>query len=142
MGRHEARLGLAAAQGVKTARVGPEENPEDLRKRWGEFDLVIEATGRREGIEFALELARAGGVVVVKTTIAGESGLDLSGVVVREQTIIGSRCGDLSLALSFLERGLVPVRYLIEGVYPLVEIEKALEQARRPESGKVLLRHG
>lgn len=137
-GRHAAKLAIAAAQGVAT-RLVPPGGEGDLPRELGEFDLVVEATGRPGGLNLALDMVRAEGVVVAKTTSHLPTNLDLAQVVVREITILGSRCGDLGLALDHLARGWVDPRPLIEAFYPFAQVAEAFAQARRPGSLKVLV---
>lgn len=67
------------------------------------FTLVFEATGSESGISEALGATKPRGRVVVKTTRAGLASLDLNLIVVNELTLIGSRCGDFSVALDILK---------------------------------------
>ncbi len=137
-GRHAAKLAIASAQGVATHLV-PAGGEEDLPERLGRFDLVVEATGRPPGLDLALKLARPEGVVVAKTTSHEPSTLDLARLVVDEITLLGSRCGDLALALHYLANGWVDPRPLIEAVYPFAEVQAAFAHARRPGACKVLV---
>jgi threonine dehydrogenase-like Zn-dependent dehydrogenase len=129
-GKHADKLAVAAAQGVRTALAA------DLA---GPFDLVVEATGRPQGIAAALELVRPEGTIVLKSTTKAESCLDLSRIVVREITLVGSRCGDMALALDHLARGLVDPSGLVEAVYPFERFPEAFERASRPGARKVLV---
>lgn len=71
------------------------------------FEIVIDATGSPSGIELAKKLVRKRGTIVLKSTYAGTTNLDLSYFVVNEITIMGSRCGPFPPALNLLEKGLV-----------------------------------
>lgn len=130
-GRHPEKLAIAAAQGVRTAL---------SKEVSGPFDLIVEATGRAEGIGQALDLIRPEGTIVLKTTVAGQSSINLSRVVVDEITLLGSRCGDIDLALDHLARGLVDPSGLVEAIYPLERFPEAFERAMRPGARKVLIR--
>lgn len=130
LGRHPDKLRLAALHGVHTALPGEVSGP---------FDIVIEATGRPDGITHALDLVRPEGTIVLKTTVAGETALDMARVVVEEITLIGSRCGSVSLALDCLAHGRVDPRGLIQARYPLARFQEAFAEASRPGAGKVLL---
>ncbi|MFW6334871.1 MAG: MDR/zinc-dependent alcohol dehydrogenase-like family protein [Desulfosalsimonas sp.] len=131
-GRHPEKLSVAEKMGVKTVESGAPP-PE------GGFDLVVEATGSPEGIQTALDLVRAEGTVIVKTTTAGQSSLDLSSVVVNEITVTGSRCGDIGLALRFLEHGWVDPHPLVEKVYPFSSAKEAFRHAQSRGSLKIIL---
>jgi alcohol dehydrogenase len=67
----------------------------------------------------ARRLVRPRGRLVLKSTIAGESPLNLSMLVVDEIQLIGSRCGPFAPALRLLERGLIQTEPLIAGRFPL-----------------------
>jgi threonine dehydrogenase-like Zn-dependent dehydrogenase len=47
-------------------RLVPPGGEGDLPRELGEFDLVVEATGRPGGLNLALDMVRAEGVVVAK----------------------------------------------------------------------------
>ncbi|MEW5723648.1 MAG: alcohol dehydrogenase catalytic domain-containing protein [Thermodesulfobacteriota bacterium] len=139
IGRHENRLALARDLGLSTETVTLEEDPPAAARRLGAFDLVVEATGRSEGISYALALVRPEGTIMLKTTSHQPSKVNLAEAAVREIKIIGSRCGDLGRALAFLkERTFDPAR-LIEKIYPFPEFPLAFQHARRPGAGKVLV---
>jgi threonine dehydrogenase-like Zn-dependent dehydrogenase len=64
----------------------------------------------------------------------------MSGLVVDELTLLGSRCGPIGPALRLLERGLVDPTALISSVFLLSEGREAFEYAAKPGILKVLLR--
>lgn len=97
----------------------------------GHYDLVVDCTGHPEGLATARRLVRPRGRLVVKSTFAAESQLNLTMVVVDEIQLIGSRCGPFEPALRLLERGLVDVEPLIADRYPLSSALSAFESARR-----------
>jgi threonine dehydrogenase-like Zn-dependent dehydrogenase len=121
-----ARLGLAAGLVVDFAD--------------NSFDLVVEATGNEAGFAQALRLVRPCGTLVLKSTYAGESQLDLTKLVVGEITVIGSRCGPFAPALRLLAQDTVNVGALIEAEYPLADGVTAFARATQPGVRKVLLR--
>jgi threonine dehydrogenase-like Zn-dependent dehydrogenase len=110
----------------------------DIPKR--AVDLVIEATGSKDGFRLARAAVRPRGTIVLKSTYHGLLDVDISAVVVDEITLIGSRCGPFAAALSLLEQGLVKTGPLIEACYPLQDGLQAFEQAARSGAMKVLLR--
>jgi threonine dehydrogenase-like Zn-dependent dehydrogenase len=141
-GRHRDKLAIAAAQGVETALLEPGLSGPELAERLGRWEVVVEATGRPEGLEQALHLARPRGTVVAKTTLARPAPLDVARLVVEEITLVGSRCGEMGLALDFLARRRLRVEPLVEAVYPLEEAPAALEAAAAPGAKKVLVEVG
>lgn len=138
-GRHQNKLDLAVAQGVRAVLAdGPDLA--ELARGLGGFDLVVEATGRPQGLGQALELVRPEGTIVAKTTSHRPSELDLARLVVNEISLVGSRCGDIGLALAYLKNGWLDVAPLIAAEYPLEDISAALDHARRPGALKILVR--
>lgn len=71
------------------------------------FETVIEATGSPSGLELAMKLVRKQGTIVLKSTYAGKTAVDMSYLAVNEITLVGSRCGPFAPALRLLENGLV-----------------------------------
>ena len=102
-------------------------------------DIVIEATGSYEGFSRALELVRPEGTIVLKTTVAHPTAIELSAPVINEVRIIGSRCGPFRPALDALAAGTVEVEHLITEACSLVDGVRALERAAAPDNMKVLL---
>lgn len=135
-GRHSRKLALAAAQGVATRLA---EDPAALTREFGRFDVVIEATGRPQGLSYALELVRPEGTVVLKTTTFAHATLNMAKVVVDEVNLVGSRCGNFALAMAYLRDRLVDVMPLVESIRPVQECAQAMETAARPGAMKVLL---
>lgn len=131
-GRHPGKLALAAWRDVKT-----ESDPGRLVPG---ADLVVDATGTSEGIEQASRLCRARGTIVLKTTLAEPGRVDLSPVVIDEQTVVGSRCGRFEDGLRLLSAfPSLPLERLISARFPLAQACDALAAAASPEAVKVLL---
>lgn len=139
MGKHSRKLAIAAQQGVETQRIDPDQPEAAISGQRGLFDVVVEASGSSEGIGLALKLVRPLGTVVMKTTTHEPSNFDMAKVVVDEITLVGSRCGDMGMALDFLLERPLPVESLIEARYPFKEFEAAFAHASRPGALKVLL---
>jgi threonine dehydrogenase-like Zn-dependent dehydrogenase len=131
VGKHDWKLNLLNNLHINTAR---KEDPIESG-----VDLVAEATGSYEGLMRALELVRPEGTIVLKTTMAQATALDLSGPVINEVKIIGSRCGPFRPALEALAMGNVEVRPLITETYELRDAPLALQRAAASEVMKVLL---
>ncbi len=129
VGRHVDGLSWLTARGV---RVG-------ARPRRARYELVVEATGRAEGLPEAIARTLPRGTLVLKSTVAGEHRINLAPVVVDEITVIGSRCGRFPPALERLERGRVEVRPLVAARYPLAQACEAIRRAGQPGVRKVLI---
>ena len=129
--RRDHQRALLTARGIATLTEG-----DVAARRW---DVVVEATGSPSGLDFARSALRPRGTLVLKSTYAGETTLDLSRFVVDEITIVGSRCGPFEPALRLLERGDVDPIPLITKRYPLSEGVEAVAAAQQPDVLKVLL---
>ena len=144
----DGRMGLIVAQVLRTATpdvtvFGRHENKLEIARRLGfaatatgepphqRFDVVVDVTGRPEGMRRALELVRPRGTVVMKSTFHGEAALATWPIVVEEITMVGSRCGPFKPALDLLASGAVKVSPLISRIAPLDEYESAFAEARR-----------
>ncbi|HID86331.1 MAG TPA: alcohol dehydrogenase, partial [Anaerolineae bacterium] len=132
VGHHPEKLAILERRGVD-ARLSDEAL--DIKA-----DIAVECTGHPSGFAAARAMVRPRGVIVVKSTFHGTLEMDLSGLVVDEVTVVGSRCGPFPPALRLLERKLVDVRSLISAVYPLDEGVDAFQRAEERGTLKVLLR--
>jgi threonine dehydrogenase-like Zn-dependent dehydrogenase len=131
LGKHPEKLALLRERGIEAGQVGC-----DLA---AEADLVVEATGSSTGLEQAMRLLRPRGTLVLKSTTAAEAPLNLSDVVVKELTVVGSRCGPFPRAISALVHHEVEVRPLISDRFALLDGIQAVKRAREPGVLKVLL---
>jgi threonine dehydrogenase-like Zn-dependent dehydrogenase len=105
-----------------------------------QYDLVVDATGSREGLARAISLCRPRGTLVLKTTVAGKHEVDLAPVVIHELTIVGSRCGRIQPAIDRLERASVALERMISAEFPLRDVERAFVAAAQRGVRKVLVR--
>jgi len=111
IGKHEEKLKLFEKLGKTTHCEGDT------------YEIVIDATGSPSGIELAKQIVRKRGTIVLKSTYAGATTIDLSYFVVNEISIVGSRCGPFEPALNLLDRGLVNLPEI--ETWDLVDFEKA-----------------
>lgn len=131
VGHHPRKLTLLQKKGIQTFLEG---------QKWDQmFDVIVEATGNPKGLSEALCWIKPRGRIVVKSTFHGESKLNLSRMVVDEIRLIGSRCGPFGKALEFLKKRLIDVIELVDADFPLEEAQEAFEQAKKPETMKILL---
>jgi threonine dehydrogenase-like Zn-dependent dehydrogenase len=140
VGRHEHKLAVARALGLSTSSTLATGQSGSRVAAADRFDIVIDVTGRPDGLRRALELVRPRGTVVMKSTVHGETALAASPVVVDEITLIGSRCGRFGPAVELLASGAVKVKPLISRVASLTDHQSAFAEARR--SLKVMLSPG
>lgn len=135
VGHHREKLEIAAAVG---ARVLLES---ELTSAHHNVAVVIEATGSANGLACALKLLRPRGTLILKTTVAGGTQVDLSPIVINELRVIGSRCGDLGAAIAMLSATRIDPTPLIAARYGLPQAEKAIAHAASRGTLKVLVTH-
>lgn len=147
VGRHPEKLAILTALGIPTRLEDGRQSlsHDDPAQGTGQHagsraDIVVECTGRAEGFQAARQYLRSRGTLVLKSTYHGLIKADLSGLVVDEIQVVGSRCGPFSAALRLLSGGQVAVTPLIEAEYALHQALAALEHAGRPGTLKVLVR--
>ncbi|MDA7959950.1 MAG: alcohol dehydrogenase catalytic domain-containing protein [Nitrosopumilus sp.] len=131
IGRHPEKM-AALGPGISTGT-----SAEGLA---GAFDLVVEASGSRDGLQDALSLARPRGRVVLKSTVSGGTGADLTPAVINEITVTGSRCGVFRPAIEALASGAVDVDGLAGPEFALSGVSAAVRRAGDPDALKVFLR--
>lgn len=119
IGHHDRKLAVARSLGIATESEG------------NQFDVVVDATGRADGLAAALTLVRPLGTIVLKSTTHGETAAALWPVVVHEVTVVGSRCGPFARAIELLAGGSVSVLPLIAGSFTLDDHDEAFVAARR-----------
>ena len=134
VGRHPEKLAILARRGIETV----------LADDWSPAptSLVVEATGSAEGFARALAATRPRGTLVLKSTLADRTQVDLASLVIDEIRVVGSRCGPFPPALRALETGSIDVRPLISDRMPLADAERALRRAGDPGTLKILIEAG
>ena len=134
IGKHQNKLNISASAGNKTLLL---EDATGLRQF---FDVVIEATGSKGGFETSLNLVKPRGILVLKSTIAANEGLNLALVVINEITVVGSRCGQFAPVMRLLERKAIDVKPLITKILPFEDGVKGFELNRQKDTLKVILK--
>ncbi len=137
VGRYSEKLALCERWGIKHRHV------DDVGRR-ADQDVVVDCTGSPTGLELAMCLVRPRGTIVLKTLHAARpvgraTVLDLSPIVMKEITVIGSRSGPLSEAVALLSRGEVDVVSLIGRRMRLNDGPALLKTAATPGMVKVLV---
>ena len=136
-GKHEAKLRLAGKAGIATKNV--RGNANDLRQVQENYRLVVEATGSPSGLKLAQQMTEPRGTLVLKSTFHGTAPVETWPIVVKEITVVGSRCGPFAKAIALLRSGKVDPTPLISRTFPLQDAAKAILYAQRPNVMKVLL---
>jgi threonine dehydrogenase-like Zn-dependent dehydrogenase len=137
-GKHETKLALARRAGIATRKVRGDAS--DLRRTKESYALVIEATGSPTGFALAQHMTEPRGTLVLKSTFHGAAPIETWPIVVKELTVVGSRCGPFAKAIAPLRSGKVDPTPLITRTFPLREAAQAIQFAQKPGVMKVLLR--
>jgi len=137
-GKHQDKLKLAAAAKIETHKV--RGNASDLNHLKENFALVVEATGSPSGLALAQQIAEPRGTLILKSTFHGAAPLETWPLVVKEITLIGSRCGPFPQAIALLRSHEVAPRPLITRTFPLSQAPAAIHYAQQPSVMKVLLK--
>jgi threonine dehydrogenase-like Zn-dependent dehydrogenase len=137
-GKHEKKLALARLAGVTAKRV--EGNGGEAKRIFKNCGLVVEATGSPSGLALALQLTEPRGTLVLKSTFHGAAPVETWPMVVKEITVVGSRCGPFRKAIALLRSGKVDPRPLLTRVFPLAEAGKAIQFAKKKGAMKILLK--
>ena len=137
IGKHPEKLRIAERRGIETTTL------KTGAKRKNEFDVVVEASGSPSAFAVALDLLRAQGLLVLKSTFAENADMgqiNQARLVVDEISIVGSRCGRFEPALDLLKKGAIDIDSLISEEYPLSRGVYAMERAAKKGVLKVFLR--
>ena len=101
------------------------------------FGWLVDCSGSSSGLKTALLASTPQATLVLKSTLTDAVGVDLSPVMTKELTLLGSRCGPMDKALAWLGAG--HLRAPSSVCYPFSAIYSALEAAKEPRFFKVLL---
>lgn len=132
IGHYDEKLAILGKLGIKTSLSSSYEEPE--------FDIVVECTGSRSGINTALNIVRPKGKIILKTTVAEKDSFDLNHIVINEISLIGSRCGPFKPAIQAIKSGAIDLLPLISKIYSLDDGLRALEYAAKKGVIKVILK--
>lgn len=137
-GKHGKKLSLARRAGIETKRLRGDAS--DLKQVKESYALVVEATGSPTGFALAQLMAEPRGTLVLKSTFHGAARIETWPIVVKELSVIGSRCGPFEKALTLLRFGKIDPRPLISRTYPLSEAPAAMKYTQERGIMKVLLK--
>jgi alcohol dehydrogenase len=136
-GKHEKKMALARRAGVQTKRVSGDAG--DLKRIKESFRLLVEATGSPSGLALAQHMTEPRGTLVLKSTFHGAAPVETWPIVVKEITVVGSRCGPFARAIALLRSGEVDPTFLITRTFPPDQAPAAIQYAQRSGIMKVLL---
>ena len=134
IGKHASKLRLARLADIETAR-----SRGSMPRRLDAFTLVVEATGSPSGFAMAQRFTAPRGTLVLKSTFHGSAPTETWPIVVKELSVIGSRCGPFPPALALLRSGRVNPLPLISRVFALKDAAAAVDYTRESGIMKVLL---
>lgn len=137
-GKHERKLAVARSAGIKTTKVRGDTS--DLKRVEESYGLLVEATGSPSGFRLAQQMTEPRGTLVLKSTFHGAASLETWPMVVKELTVVGSRCGPFRTAMALLRSGKVDPAPLITRTFPMSEAPQAIRFAQKPGVMKVLLK--
>src|SRR5712664_2442851 len=137
-GKHEKKLAIARSAGIQTNKVRGDAG--DLKHIKENFRLLVEATGSPSGLALAQHMTEPRGTLVLKSTFHGAAPVETWPIVVKEITVVGSRCGPFAKAIALLRSGKVDPRPLITRAFPLADAQRAIAFAQQSGVMKVLLK--
>ena len=136
-GKHDQKLALARRAGITTKKVRGDSG--DLNRVARKYRLVVEATGSPTGLALAQLMTEPRGTLVLKSTFHRTAPVETWPIVVKELTVVGSRCGPFDEAIALLRAHKMDPSPLITRVFPLEKAPEAIAYAQRPGIMKVLL---
>lgn len=137
-GKHEKKLALARRAGIGTKKV--QGDASDLGRVKDSYGLLVEATGSPSGFALAQQMTEPRGTLILKSTFHGAAPIETWPIVVKELTVVGSRCGPFAKAIALLRSGRVDPTPLITRTFPMGEAPAAILFAQRSGVMKVLLK--
>jgi threonine dehydrogenase-like Zn-dependent dehydrogenase len=132
IGKHPAKLALCDKWQIRSRALSAILPRHDQ-------DVVVDCTGSTAGLELAVQMVRPRGTVILKTTSAAPSPVQLAPLVIDEITIIGSRCGPFRQAITALADKQIDVAGLVHRRMKLDQGLEAMDLAARPGVLKVIL---
>lgn len=136
-GKHAIKLACARRAGIATKKVRGDAG--DLRRVNKNYRLVVDATGSPTGLVLAQHITEPHGTLLLKSTFHGAAPVETWPIVVKEITVVGSRCGPFAKAIALLRSGRVDPTPLISRTLALNDAPQAIALAQRFGVLKVLL---
>jgi threonine dehydrogenase-like Zn-dependent dehydrogenase len=137
-GKHAEKLALARRADVVTKRVRGDAR--DAGRIGERYSLVVEATGSPTGLMLAQAITEPRGTLVLKSTFHGAAPVETWPIVVKEITVVGSRCGPFGKAIGLLRTRKIDPSSLITQELSLAEAPAAMKLAQKHLVMKVILR--
>lgn len=133
-GKHQFKMDLLNKNGIHTIEASELSDQK--------FDFVVEASGSAQGFLSALQNTKPRGTIILKSTVAQGSEINLAPLVINEINVVGSRCGLFQPALRILQNGRVNTEDLITAIFPAEKSEEAFQTAADRSALKVIIDFG
>ncbi len=120
--------------------ISGEELPDIIARNTPEgagFDYVVEASGTPEGLQKAIDVVRPRGIIAIKSTHGIPTKIDITKLVVKEVSLIGSRCGPFKKAIKLLREKIIQVDKLVTSEFSLSRGVEAFEKSFERKEIKV-----
>jgi alcohol dehydrogenase len=137
-GKQQVKLKLARMARIETKQI--RGDAKDIAHTKESYDLLVEATGAPTGLGLAQHMTKPRGTLVLKSTFYGAAPVETWPIVVKEITVVGSRCGPFDKALALLRAGKIDPTPLISRTFPLTSAQEAIDFAQKRGVMKVLLK--
>jgi threonine dehydrogenase-like Zn-dependent dehydrogenase len=137
-GKHEKKLALARRAGISAKKVRGDAS--DLKHVTENYGLLVEATGSPSGFALAQHMTEPHGTLVLKSTFHGAAPIETWPIVVKELSVVGSRCGPFAKAVALLRSGKIDPAPLITRTFTMGEAPEAIRFAQKSGVMKVLLK--
>ena len=114
------------------------------KKEYGTFDVVLEMSGNRLGIEIAFDAVRIAGKIVAFGIPKENISLDWGKYMINKEltivSVFGRQIWDTwEETTKLLKSGKIDLKKTITHRFPLVEFEKAMKLMKSRKTGKILL---
>lgn len=138
-GKHKTKLQLARQAGITAKKVRGDAS--DFKRVPENYRLVVEATGSPTGLTLAQQITEPRGTLLLKSTFHGAAPVETWPIVVKEITVVGSRCGPFAKAIGLLRSGKVDPTTLISRTFTLEDAPEGMRYAQKPNVMKVILKN-
>src|SRR5258708_24923335 len=133
-GKHSEKLAFVRRAGVAAKKVFG--NASDLKHIKGSFAFLVEATGSPTGLALALQMTEPRGTLILKSTFHGGGPFETWPIVVKEITVVGSRCGPFTKAIALLRSGRADPAPRITRTFPPAATPAAIAYAQQSRAIK------
>ncbi|WP_371805743.1 zinc-binding dehydrogenase [Candidatus Lokiarchaeum ossiferum] len=103
-------------------------------------DICVDTSGNPSVLNDIIASCRTCGKIHIKSTHGLQTPVNITDLVVREIQIYTSRCGPFPMAIQGLQSGEIKVNSMISQIYPLEQIQTALDAYNNPDIIKTLIK--